>query len=210
MPMRFLFDFVSPYAYLAWERLRRVTDVELEPEPVLFAGLLNAHGQKGPAEIEVKRRYVFRDVARRATREGIPVVAPHTHPFNPLLSLRVVCAARDLDERRSLTTALFQATWARGAPVTTEADLRPLLGDAADVLLERAGAPEVKLSLRTNTERAIAAGVFGVPSLLVGSELFWGNDSVEYAIAAYHGTLPALPADEVARWDTLVASASRT
>jgi 2-hydroxychromene-2-carboxylate isomerase len=208
MTIRFLFDFVSPYAFLAWRQLRREGDLDVSPVPVLFAGLLNAHGQKGPAEIEAKRRYVFRDVSRKAEREGLTIAAPHTHPFNPLLALRVVCAA-DPSERSDVVDALFDATWTRGVPVTTPADLRPILGSAAERLLTSAVTPAVKDQLRAHTDEAIACGVFGVPTMLVGTELFWGTDSVDFAILASRGLLPPLPAERVAAWDKVTASASR-
>jgi 2-hydroxychromene-2-carboxylate isomerase len=92
-PLVFYFDFISPYAFLAWTQLPALAKrcrTTLEPVPVLFAGLLDAHGQKGPAEIPAKRRYLFKDIARKARRLGFPSIsAPPAHPFNPLLSLRI-------------------------------------------------------------------------------------------------------------------------
>ena len=82
----FYFDPISPYSWLASKALGRIAEVagEIAFQPVLFAGLLNAHGQRGPAEIAAERRYMFRDVLREATRAGLPFAGPPGHPFNSL------------------------------------------------------------------------------------------------------------------------------
>src|SRR5512140_3653821 len=90
--IRFCFDYVSPYAYLAWTQIHALAarhGREVTPVPVLFAALLDAAGTKGPAEIPAKRGYVFKDVLRSAHRLRVPLVPPPAHPFNPLLALRV-------------------------------------------------------------------------------------------------------------------------
>lgn len=204
----FLFDFVSPYAWLGWCRVRRER-VPVAPVPVLFAGLLAASGGKGPAEIEAKRRYVFRDVARKARDLGLSLGCPDTHPFNPLTALRTVCAAEDIEQRRRVTDTIFDATWRLGKPVSTRADLADALLPEDQALLDRLDLPEVKLRLRENTDRAVAQGVFGVPTILVGSDLFWGTDAIDHALAAAAGTLAPLPADLLERWDHVQPSARR-
>src|SRR6476646_612833 len=110
--VRFHFDFVSPYAYVAWTQIHRVVETRaavVEPVPVLFAALLNAHGTKGPAEVPAKGVYVFKDASRKAHAAGLPPLEPPpTHPFNPLLALRVTVAA-PAAERRRVIDALFAA-----------------------------------------------------------------------------------------------------
>jgi 2-hydroxychromene-2-carboxylate isomerase len=98
--VRFYFDFISPYAYLASTQLDGIaarTQVTIERVPVLFAALLDAHGQKGPAEIPAKRRYTWKDVSRKCHAAGVPIAPPPSHPFNPLLGLRVA-SLPELDE----------------------------------------------------------------------------------------------------------------
>ena len=91
-PMRTIdwyFDFISPYAWFAFLRLDELpADVDLRMKPVLFAGLLNHWGQKGPAEIPAKRIWTYRSCAWTAQSLGIPFQAPAAHPFNPLPYLR--------------------------------------------------------------------------------------------------------------------------
>ena len=212
--IRFHFDFLSPYAYLAWTQLHALaerTGASVEPAPVLLAGLLNHHGQKGPAEIPAKRIYVFKDTLRRAALLGVPIAPPPSHPFNPLLALRAVLAAPE-DKRRALVDALFAATWGHAAEKGVE---RPEVVRAATQaagidadLVELASTQPVKDALRASTEEAIAAGVFGVPTMRVGGELFWGLDSLDLLERHLRGEDPLTP-DVLARMRDLRASAAR-
>lgn len=210
--MDLYFDYISPYAYLAWRALdtaqlpRRPT-----PVPVLFAGLLNASGGVGPAEVEPKRRYVFRDVARRARDVDLAFCAPPSHPFNPLLALRVTCAALRVGPADALISALFDAVWATGCGAETQDQVRrALTGLELDVdgLLAAATLPETKAQLRANTDRAIDRGVFGVPTMVVDQELFWGADSLGHLRAHLLGA-PPLPEPQLRAWDALGATAKR-
>jgi 2-hydroxychromene-2-carboxylate isomerase len=150
--------------------------------PVLFAGLLKAHGNLGPAEVPAKRAYLFRDVMREAARRGLPFSGPPGHPFNPLTALRM-CTALEVDaERRTLALALTAACWENGEDMSDASVLRRL-ADAAgfdgDALLARAGTPAVKAALAAATDAAIAEGIFGVPTSRLDGELFWGGDRVD-------------------------------
>src|SRR6478609_9371424 len=120
IPIRFYFDFISPYSYLAWTQIQGLasrTHSRIEPIPILFAAILNAIGQKGPAEIPPKRIYLFKDVYRRAHRFGVPLVPPPHHPFNPLLALRVASIPQSAGQRHQLINALFAATWGGGSGI---------------------------------------------------------------------------------------------
>src|SRR5262245_7104705 len=156
--LRFHFDFVSPYAYLGWTQIHALAGRHgraVEPVAILFAGVLNHHGQKGPAEIPAKRAYVFKDVARKARRLGVPLAAPPSHPFNPLLALRVASLSLSADEQRRAIEALFAATWATGAGVETADAVTAALdraGLAGAELVARAGAADAKQRLRDQTD----------------------------------------------------------
>ncbi|RKG66449.1 2-hydroxychromene-2-carboxylate isomerase [Corallococcus sp. CA054B] len=213
-PLRFCLDYLSPYAYLAWLRMPAIARKhgrELEPVPVLLAGLLNAVGSVGPAEIPAKRVYVFKQTFRIAHEQGAPFTLPPSHPFNPLLSLRVTAAVDDVAERTRLTTALYLAAWGQGRGIETPEQVGAVLTDAgfdARALLERAQLPEVKDRLRKNTEAALAQGAFGVPSVLVDDEMFWGVDSLGHLERFLEGRDPLTPAD-LERWQHLPATADR-
>ncbi len=194
--MELFIDFISPYAYLAAEKIGEL-DPQAKVTPILLAALLNHNGQKGPAEIPDKRRYTFKHISRMAHEVGLHIQPPPAHPFNPLLPLRVAIL------RPELVLPIFRQCWRDGQAIDTPESLLPLCG--ADTLA-RAG--EAKQQLRENTERALGQGVFGVPSLDVDGEIFWGFDSFPHVRAFLEDKDPVDPG-LVQKWETLPASASR-
>ncbi len=214
MTVRFHFDYLSPYAYLAFQGIHALSarhghDVELVP--ILFAAVLNHHGQKGPAEIPAKRSYVFKDCVRTASLLKVPMRPPPSHPFNPLLALRATAAVADPASRRALAKRFFDATWATGEGVTDPALVAAMIDevglDSADLLAE-ATSPDGKERIRANTEQAIADGVFGVPTMIVDGELFWGHDSLPHLEAQLRGEGVDIGA-ALRRWSGLGSSAQR-
>ena len=180
-PIRWYHDFISPFAYLHWPRVRALMESRpVELVPVLFGAVLDAAGQKGPAEIPAKRVFTYRDVVWRARRAGVPLRFPDAHPFNPLAALRLVLAAGNTVEA---TTRIYDWIWAEGRGVDDPAALAPLL-DALGLGTDALSDAAAKATLRANTEAAIAAGVFGVPTLAVDDALFWGGDAHDFALAA--------------------------
>jgi 2-hydroxychromene-2-carboxylate isomerase len=183
--LRWTFDFISPYSYLQHEVLHRLEAVaRVEPRPILFAALLTHYDHKGPAEIAPKKIHTFREVVWRAHQHGIPLNLPAAHPFNPLPLLRL-SIARGND--RQAIARIFRFVWQDGhLPTDTEAfaALCAELGitDPADL-----DAAHVKNTLRANTDAALAEGVFGVPSLQLDDELFWGFDMTEAVLARLQG-----------------------
>ena len=199
------FDFVSPYAYLCFGRLRELpAGIAIELTPVLFAGLLGHWGQKGPAEIESKRRWTYRACQFWADAHGVPFRFPQGHPFNPLHHLRLAIAAGCT---RDATSRIFEALWTTGADPADAHAFAALCG-ALGVDQAALGTPEVKDRLRRNTDAAVALGVFGVPTFALDDELFWGNESIEF-LNAYLADPAMLRRGEMRRLDTLPVSATR-
>lgn len=213
--LRFRYDFLSPYAFLAFTQIHRIAEARgrtVELAPTLLAGLLNAHGNVGPAEVAAKRTLLMKDVLRKAARYGVVVRPPATHPFRPLLALRAVLAAPDT-HRRAITEALFRAAWGDGdkTPMDDPATVARAATEAGldgNALVEATQQPEVKDALRASTEAAIEAGVFGVPTIEADGELFFGTDSLVDLEAQLDGQL-AIDERLVELWATLPASASR-
>lgn len=176
----FYLDFISPYAYLAFEELPRALEglsYAVEYRPVLFAAFLKQHGQLGPAEIAPKRDWTYRQVLWNAHAHGIPMDLPAAHPFNPLGLLRLALACgSDGQINRYVAETVFRHAWRGGAdaadPTRLEAlraQLQPPRDPASD---------EVKAELKANTDTAIARGLFGVPTFDVDGKLFWGFDAL--------------------------------
>lgn len=199
------FDFVSPFAYLCLHRLGELpAEVALEYRPVLFAGLLNHWGQKGPAEIASKRRYTYRWCHWWAKSLGIALCFPAGHPFNPLHHLRLAIACGCTPEA---VTRIFAAIWTSGADATDAgkfAELCRELNVAPDALT----ASLVKETLRQNTEAAARRGVFGVPTFEADGELFWGADAIGF-VTAFLADPSVLRSDEIRRLDGLPLAAAR-
>jgi 2-hydroxychromene-2-carboxylate isomerase len=176
----FYLDFISPYAYLAFEKLPEALmghSCSVTYKPILFAGLLKHHGQLGPAEIAPKRDWTYRQVLWQAQRHGVDLQMPASHPFNPLplLRLAVACGAQGLPNRYVCET-LFKHVWLGGADAADAQRLQALteqLAPARDVHSD-----EVKAQLKAHTEEALAHGVFGVPTFEVDGKLFWGFDAL--------------------------------
>ncbi|NOT87599.1 MAG: 2-hydroxychromene-2-carboxylate isomerase [Lysobacter sp.] len=188
------FDFISPFAYLQWPKVRALMNEHtILPVPILLAAVLDTRGQKGPAEIPSKREFTYRHVLWQAREAGVPLRFPPKHPFNPLPALRLSIAASN---RPEAIDAIFKWIWAEGrAGDSTEAlePVREALGLPAGV----ADSAEVKAVLRKCTEIALTAGVFGVPTLALGNSLFWGNDAHAFAVAVLND--PALLDDNEMR-----------
>ncbi len=187
------FDYLSPYAYLAWTWVRELCadrDLELVAEPTLLGVLLAHHKHLGPAEIPPKREFVFRDVLRVARHMGVPIAQPRVHPFNSIHALRVSLREVAGADQLAVIDALWQATWVTGADLASAEDVAQVL-DAAGfdgaALVERSQTPEAKLMLRDRMTTAIQRGVFGVPTFFVGEELFWGNDQRRWIEACLDG-----------------------
>ncbi len=174
------FDFVSPFAYLQSEQLSALgPKTRIRYRPVLFAGLLSANAHKGPAEIARKRVFTYRFVVWQAKQLRIPLKMPHEHPFNPLPLLRLAIAC---DCAPDAIHRIFRFVWRDGRLPDLPIEWAELVHDLrlpdAD---RRIQDPEVKAALRRNTDEAIERGVFGVPTIAVGDELFWGADATAMA-----------------------------
>jgi 2-hydroxychromene-2-carboxylate isomerase len=178
-------DFLSPYAYLAFEQLPQALQgcsYEVEYRPVLFAAMLQHHAHKGPAEIEPKRAWTFRQVHWLAAQHGIAMDTPLRHPFTPLPLLRLALAS---GPNRRVMEAIFRHVWLGGADAV-EPERVAALQAALQPALDPAG-PEVKAGLKAYTDDAIAQGVFGVPSFGLDGRVFWGLDALPMLAGALQG-----------------------
>jgi 2-hydroxychromene-2-carboxylate isomerase len=208
MPTRsvdWYFDFISPFAYLALARLDALgPEVQIRYRPVLFAGLLKHWDNKGPAEIAPKRLWTYRWCTWQALEHGIPFRFPAAHPFNPLPYLRLAIAA---DCEPGAVRRIFDVLWTTGEDPTDPERVQDL---ATELGIELAGIDyeEVKARLREETAQAAARGVFGVPTLAIDGELFWGVDAIDFA-RAFLSDRSVLDNPEMQRLAALPVAATR-
>jgi 2-hydroxychromene-2-carboxylate isomerase len=178
---------------------------------VLFAALLNHHGQLGPAEIPAKRAWLVRDALTQAKRLGVPFTFPASHPFRPLTALRLSLAEVSGADQERVVAAIFHHGWAAGGEMDDDDALGRAL-DAAGLdgaaLLAATRERAIKALLKERTESAIEAGVFGVPTMVARGALFWGSDRIGDLCAHLDGKL-MVGDDEVAALLARRASASR-
>ncbi|MBB5875251.1 DsbA family protein [Xanthomonas sp. 3498] len=208
MTLRWYFDFISPFSYLHWQQVKTLPEFDrIQPVPIVFGAVLAQLQARGPAEVPHKREFTYRFVQWQAQQQGVPLRFPPAHPFNPLTALRLCIAAGTTPQA---IDAIFDWLWRDGHAGDDATALAPV-GQAlgiADVAAATAEA-QVKAQLRANTEQALAAGVFGVPTLQIDDTLLWGNDA--------HALMRAVLADpqllqrgEMARLGALPAAVQRS
>lgn len=199
----FHYDPISPYAHLAFERLPEALmglSHRVRYKPVLFAALLKANGQLGPAEIPGKRDWTYRQASWLAHHHGVRLDLPASHPFNPLpvLRLALACATDDMlgETSRYVTEQVLHHVWHGGQGAADPVRLGALQALLQDHMVQRgkpwpdAAWPEsetVKQRLRANTEAALEQGLFGVPTLVVDGRAFWGQDALSMLRAYLDG-----------------------
>jgi 2-hydroxychromene-2-carboxylate isomerase len=186
----FWFDPVSPYAWLAFQRLPEAfagLSYTVSYRPILFAALLKHHAHKGPAEIEPKRAWTFRQTQWLGHRHGIAIDTPERHPFNPIALSRLAWATAPAGATpsRFACEAILRHVWIGGADAEAPerlAALREQLAPRIDPASD-----EAKQRLRDATDAALARGLFGVPTTGIADKLFWGFDALDMAAAFARG-----------------------
>lgn len=188
--IEFLFDFGSPTTYLAHKRLPDIaarTGAAVDYVPVLLGGIFKATGNASPAMVPAKAKYMNADMARFASRHGIPLAFNPWFPINTITLMRAATGLADDPRFEDFVDTVFDAMWANPRNLGDPAELRALLfaaGFDADAVLSRADEPEVKDRLKAATEDAVARGVFGAPTFFVAGEMFFGQDRLDWVEAA--------------------------
>jgi 2-hydroxychromene-2-carboxylate isomerase len=182
--IEFHYDLISPFAHVALARLDELpANVSVRPVPVLLGAILNHWGQRGPAEISAKRLHTYRQSVFLGKQYGVDVRFPPRHPFNPLKALRLMAGA---DADLATVRRAFDFVFSEGRAPDTDEELAAF-AQAVGIPVSLAGDDGAKAALRTNTDQAIARGVFGVPSFVCatgsGHEVFWGVDSFDMLLA---------------------------
>ena len=196
--IHFYFDVISPYAWLAFKALPSTLEGiahRVHYHPVVFGAMLKHHGQLGPAEMTGKRDWTYRQVMWLAKQQGTLLQMPASHPFNSLALMRMaVATATNGEPSREVVEAIFKHVWCSGLEATDATRLEALQHQLTQMMQEAHAnvqiniqAPEVKHTLMQQTQAAIDLGLFGVPSMVVDGQVFWGQDSLPMLRAYLEG-----------------------
>ena len=183
MKIDFFFDFLSPYSYVAWTRVRNDDSLQLDFFPVALAGIISHYETKGPGQIEPKRNYLMKDLLRYTSVHKIPFVTPPSLPFNSLYALRLALRSVSGENQKKIVDIFFRAVWEYGLDIGNSDIVTNLLlkeNLPANEMMEKISNKEIRQELKQNSELAISKGVFGVPTFFHNQEMFWGNDSLDY------------------------------
>jgi 2-hydroxychromene-2-carboxylate isomerase len=185
--VEFFFDVGSPTTYLAWTQLPGLcaqAGAELVYRPMLLGGVFQATGNASPANVPAKARYMDADMARFARRYGVPLASNPFFPINTLVLMRGATGVQLRAPARfdAYLRGVFHAMWVEpqnlNDPATAAKALAAAGFDPAEVM-GWANDAEVKAALRATTEEAVARGVFGAPTMFVGTEMFFGQDRLD-------------------------------
>lgn len=192
-PIEFLFDVGSPTAYLAWHRLKGIaarTGASVQPVPILLGGVFKATGGSPPGAVAAKGRWMNEDMQRWAARDGITLAMNPFFPVNTITMMRILAGLAGDARFDAVTDTLFAGMWRHGRNMADADILAETLtqdGHDAAALLALAQAPEVKQRLISNTEAAVARGVFGAPTCFVAGQMHFGQDRLDWVEAAALG-----------------------
>jgi 2-hydroxychromene-2-carboxylate isomerase len=185
-PIEFLFDYASPWAYLASELApRRLPGFAITHRPVYLRGFESF--KTGIPYDATKLQYIMRDLHRISTHEKVPVRVPSVFPINGLYALRAALVALERGGFAEYHQAMFKAAWAEDKNISSKdvvLDIAAAAGQDRAMLAEAIDSPAIKERLKSETARAASQGVFGVPTFFVGEELFWGQDRMDYVARA--------------------------
>ena len=193
--IEFFFDFGSPTSYLAWTQLPKIaadTGAALVYRPMLLGGVFKATGNASPVTVPAKGRWMFDDIQRWAQRYGEPFAFNPAFPINTLALMRGAAGLklRAPERLAGYIAAVFTALWQQQKNLGDPAVLAATLAEAgfdAEAFTALVGDAEVKAALVAATDEAVARGVFGAPTCFVGTQMFFGQDRLDFVREAAAG-----------------------
>jgi len=181
--LEFFFDYASPYSYLANHGVSLLADTEVRYRPTFIGGVMKATGNRPPATVPAKGKYLTKDIYRWVARYDIPFKFNSIFPQNTLGALRLTVAAQRSGTFAPVHQGLFDAAWVHDRDLGDPAELAEIVTTAgfdAEELLAGVADQSIKDELRANTEEAVERGAFGAPTFFVGDQMFFGNDRFDF------------------------------
>ncbi|MDG1389423.1 MAG: 2-hydroxychromene-2-carboxylate isomerase [Halioglobus sp.] len=185
--IEFYFDFGSPTAYLAYCRLGQLTKqygLAIQYRPMLLGGVFKGAANTSPITVPAKGKYMLeQDLPRFARRYDVPLNFNPHFPINTLNLMRGVIAAEQLDCLEAYLQAIFKAVWINSKNMGEVETVTKVLTEAgldAQAIINSSQTPEVKAELISNTEAAVARGVFGAPTMFMDDAMYFGQDRLDF------------------------------
>lgn len=196
-PIEFWFEFGSTYSYLSVMRIEKLAQqigVEIAWKPILLGPIFQKLGWKSSPFLEQKLKldYMWRDLERQCEKFGLQWLRPSVFPRVAVLPLRVALACAEEPWIGDFCRGVMTQHFSEDKDIGQRDNVLKVLNELSlpgNEIIERAEGDENKLKLRRQTEKALELGVFGGPMFFVGTEMFWGNDRLEDALAVASGRL---------------------
>jgi 2-hydroxychromene-2-carboxylate isomerase len=181
--LEFFFDFRSPYSYLAYSQLPGL-GAEVILRPMMVLKVMEQVGNV-PTTLTcaAKGRYARADLGRWAKRYGAPLNPSNMRENDGEACSRAVLAAGSPKDAAAITAALFRACWGEAQPLTDVSEILSVISAAgvdAEPIAARIDDPAIVAALEANTKEAAERGVFGSPTIIVGDDMFFGNDRLDF------------------------------
>jgi 2-hydroxychromene-2-carboxylate isomerase len=188
--LEFFYDYVSVYSYLADSQLGKLDGADIVYRPMLLGAVMQATGNRPPATIEAKRRYLHADIAGWARRYQLPLTMNPLFPQNTLNALRLALLAEREGAFAAIHRRLFDAMWVEQRNLADDTVLATLAADAGldpGTAMQGIAEQAIKDRLKANTDEAVARGAFGAPTFFVDGRMFFGNDRFDFIREALRG-----------------------
>jgi len=187
--LEFFYDYVSPYSYLANSQVKTVGGSNLVYRPMFLGGVMQATGNKPPGTLELKGKYLRKDIVRWAEHYGIEYNRNPSFPLNTLKALRLAIVAQHDGIFADVHSALYKAMFVARSDLSDDkvlGEIMKSLGLDEGTTFTRIAEQAIKDELKANTDEAVARGAFGAPTFFVGDKMFFGNDRFDFVKEALH------------------------
>ena len=185
----FYFDFISPYAYLAYKKIQLLPkDIKINYKPILLGGLHNLEGITAPAFIKPKLKHMMNDCLLIAKKNNFDFKWNSKFPINSLNIMRGYFSD-NLSSQVQYIKTMFDAYWVNDLDISKEEILTPLLEQCEinkDIFFKRPKDPVIKEKLKDATHTPHEKEIFGAPTFIVNNKIFWGQDRLEFALDEYN------------------------
>ena len=184
----FYFDFISPYSYLAHQKIKSIKNVNFNYKPVLVGGLHNLQGITAPAFIKPKLKHMISDCDLIAKKNKSNFIWNSKFPINSLNIMRGYLFT-NAENRNLYLNVMFDAYWKNNLDISNEEIMKNLIKKSKIEpisFFDGIKDPKIKEELKNVTQKAHDKEIFGAPTFVVNDKIFWGQDRLEFALDEYN------------------------